>query len=259
MIALPGRKWGYGAIVVVLLAIVMGAIGWKWRSAVTLDRIEVVNACEAEWRLFSSEACPSLNSTHAEIVEQLQDMMGSPLYELDPVEVSDRVAQHPWIKEVRMERTQSGTMILTLAEREPVLLAVRRGRPVYFVDEEGYRMPVVQGVAYDVPLVHGLDEDYDALKPVTRPSVRELAEVLSNLEPPIQALVSEIEIRKHDDIVLHTTILDSRGSIEVRIGGKDIQEKLVKLHAFWHQALLPDPALNIRQIDLRFDSQIVTR
>ena len=88
---------------------------------------------------------------------------------------------------------------------------------------------------------------------------RERGHVLADLDPSIQALVSEIELRKARDIVFHTTILDNRGSIEVRMGRRDIREQLVKLHAFWHQALLPDPALDVRQIDLRFDSQIVTR
>ena len=67
-----GRKWGYAAIAVVLLVGVMGAIGWKWRSEVTLNRIEVVNACEEGWKLFSSKACPDLNTTQAEIADQLQ-------------------------------------------------------------------------------------------------------------------------------------------------------------------------------------------
>ena len=254
-----GRKWGYAAIAVVLLVGVMGAIGWKWRSEVTLNRIEVVNACEEGWKLFSSKACPDLNTTQAEIADQLQDLMGSPLYDLNTVEVTGRVARHPWIKEVWMERTQSGTMTLTVSERTPVLLAMRRGRPAYLFDAEGYRMPIVKGVAYDVPLLHGVTEEYDALKPVSEPSVRELAAVLADLDPSIQALVSEIELRKARDIVFHTTILDNRGSIEVRMGRRDIREQLVKLHAFWHQALLPDPALDVRQIDLRFDSQIVTR
>jgi hypothetical protein len=94
---------------------------------------------------------------------------------------------------------------------------------------------------------------------VVAPAVRELASVLADLDPSIQALISEIELSRSKDIVFHTTVLDTRGSIEVRMRGDNIREQLVKLHAFWHQALLPDPGRDIRQIDLRFDSQIVTR
>ena len=257
--ATPGRKWGYAAIAVVLLVGVLGTIGWKWRSGVMLSTIEVVSACDSEWRLFSSEACPPLKSTQEEIETLLSDLVGTALYELSPSTVIERVERLPWIGEVRMERTQSGKMILTISERTPVLLAMRRGQPAHFIDAEGYRMPLVAGIAYDVPLLHGLREEYDAVKPVAEPVVQELAAVLADLDPSIQALISEIELSKSSDIVFHTTVLDNRGSIEVRMGPGDIRAQLVKLHAFWHQALLPDPARDIRQIDLRFDSQIVTR
>jgi cell division protein FtsQ len=257
--ALFGRKWGYAAIAVLVLAGVLGGIGWNWRSGVTLNTIEIVSSCETEWRLFTAKPCPSLKSTHEQVSTLLSDMVGAPLYELNPIEVIGRVEGLPWVQEARMERSQSGKMLLTLSERTPVLLAMDRGRPAYFVDAEGYRMPLVQGVAYDVPLLHGLAEEYDPVKPVVDPAARDLAAVLADLNPSIQALISEVELSRSRDIVFHTTVLDTRGSIQVRMSDGNIREQLVKLHAFWHQTLLPDPDRDIRQIDLRFDSQIVTR
>ncbi len=258
-LAHPGRKWGYAAIFVVLLMGALGVIGWRWRSDVTLQSIEIVSACETEWRLFSSQSCPPLNSSDQQIADRLSSWMGTPLYDLDPTEVVERVETLPWIQEARMERSQSGTLTLTVSEREPVLLAMRRGQAFHFIDADGFRMPLVAGVAYDVPLLHGLTEEYDPLKPVAEPAVRELAVVLGDLDPAIHALLSEIELRRSDDIIFHTTVLDNRGSIEVRMERGDIRRQLVKLHAFWHQALLSDPERQVRQIDLRFDSQIVTR
>ncbi|MDX1740942.1 MAG: FtsQ-type POTRA domain-containing protein [Rhodothermales bacterium] len=258
-LAPPGRKWGYVAILVVLLIGVLGVIGWRWRSDVTLTSIEVVSACEKEWRIFSSETCPDLNTSQQQIADRMSSLMGSPLYELNPTEVIEHVEGLPWIREARMQRSQSGTLTLTIAERTPVLLAMRRGRAVHFIDADGFRMPLVAGVAYDVPLLHGLTEEYDPREPVADPSVLELAAVLGDLDPSIHALISEIVLQRSEDIIFHTTVLDARGSIEVRMGRGDIRQQLVKLHAFWHQALLPDPDRRVRQIDLRFDSQIVTR
>lgn len=255
----PGRKWGYAAIATMLLIAFLGAVGWHWRSGVLLESVEIASACETEWRLFSSAACPALNSTEEEVRELVGETAGSPLYDMDPAEIVDRVERHPWIRTADMERTPGGRLILTLTERMPVLLAMRDGRPAHYIDNEGYRMPFVIGVAYDVPLLHGLREPFHALKPVENPAVLELAAVLGDLDPTIQALLSEIEIERTSEIVFHTTVLDTRGSIEVRMGAGNIREQLLKLHAFWHQALLPEPGRSVRQIDLRFDSQIVTR
>ena len=257
--AQPGRKWGYAAVLAACLILGLAAVGWQWRSDVVLKSIEVVSACEVEWKLFSSAACPPLNATEDEIREMVVAELDERLYEMDLARIADQAQRHPWIEHVDVERTPSGEMILTVAERTPVLLAMRSGRPVHYIDAQGFRMPFVAGVAYDVPLLHGLDETFDPLDAVAEPSVLELASVLDDLDPSIHALVSEIEIRKAGEFVLHTTVLDGRGSLEVRIGKGEIEKQLTKLHAFWHQALLPEPERDIRQIDLRFNSQIVTK
>lgn len=255
----PTRKWGYALIATVLLVIVFAFVGWQKRSAVLLTSIEVVSACESEWRLFTSTVCPDLNSTPEEITRLVALEPGTPLYDADPAAIVDRVERHPWIASADMERTLGGRLILTITERTPVLLVMRNGQPRQYIDAEGYPMPFVTGVAYDVPLLHGLSENFVADRPVNNGPVLELAGVLGDLDSSIHALLSEIEVQSSGALVLHTTVLDSRGSIEVRVGAGSIRQQLDKLHAFWHQALLPEPGRNVLQIDLRFDSQIVTR
>ena len=58
---------------------------------------------------------------------------------------------------------------------------------------------------------------------------------------------------------LHTTPKPGRGSIEVMLGRDAFHARLSRLYAFWHQEVLEKEDIDVAFIDLRFDSQIITR
>jgi cell division protein FtsQ len=89
--------------------------------------------------------------------------------------------------------------------------------------------------------------------------VRELLQALAEADLETDALISEITLAGGGDAVLRTSPGGGHGSVSVRLGIGNYGEKLSRLHAFWHQAVLTRPELSFRVIDLRFDGQIVTR
>lgn len=237
-------------LVVVLLTVIAVAaggtvLGWRWKSSVTVSRIEVVGAHHAD---------------SAAVLHLTRVDTGMALFDIDPVLVADRVQRHPWVLQADVDRVPTGLLRIRVKERTPVALALsERGTPSIYLDSTGIKMPVTEGAAYDVPLIRGLRDIEEEVPAVQNPSVRALLRSLGRLEPETNAIISDFEVERSGDVWMFTAPVDARGSIRVRLGKDGYTEKLKRLHAFWHQAVLPQPQKAFSLIDLRFDGQIVTQ
>ena len=221
-----------------------GVLGWRWLDRLPLQAIDVEGARHAE---------------RAALVELAAVDTSMKLFEVDPVIVADRLRRHPWVAAAEVTRLPTGTLRLQVQERRPAALVLdRQGAPAYFVDAAGFSMPLVKEAAYDVPLLRGLRAPYHPVQPLEDPSVRALLAALDAADPAARALVSELTLGR-DGVWLHTTPRPGAGSVPVHLGQGDFAAKLVRLRAFWEQAVLTQPDRSFTLIDLRFDSQIVTQ
>ena len=97
------------------------------------------------------------------------------------------------------------------------------------------------------------------IKPVQHRALLKLLDDLRRVPPEVDALISAFEVEDTGEISLHTTPKPGRGSIRVQLGRDQFTEKLSKLYAFWHEAVLRKDDVDFASIDLRFDSQIITK
>ena len=230
----------------VLTVVVIAFMAWSWHRSVPMKRVVVSGTVHAD----SSEVVryAALES----------DSVG--LFAIESDVLVDRVRRTPWVRDAVIRRRPSGTLSIRVEEREPVVLVVRAdGRPGHYLDAEGYAMPLVPDAVYDVPLLRGRVPEYHPTQPIQSASVRELLQALAEADLETDALISEITLAAGGDAVLRTSPGGGHGSVSVRLGIGNYGEKLSRLHAFWHQAVLTRPELAFRVIDLRFDGQIVTR
>lgn len=245
----PSRpSWLRRALVVLGLGAVvaLGVLGWRWQASVPVRAVEVRGAVHADT---------------AELVALAAVPDSSMLFALDPALLEDRVRRHPWVADASVTRWVTGTLGISVTERVPVALALDAdGRPSYYFDAAGFRMPVTpvapSNAVYDVPLLHGFGE-YQPTTPVDDADARELLATLAGLDEATDALVSSVE-RTPGGLVLTTAPAPGSGAIPVTLGHSGFAEKLARLRAFWDQAVLPRPDTPVRRIDLRFDGQIVT-
>lgn len=234
-------------VVIAVIAVAAGGmvLGWQWKSSVTVSRIEVIGTQHAD---------------SAAVLHLTRVDTGMALFDIDPVLIADRVQRHPWVQQAHVERVPTGLLRIRVKERTPVALVLsERGTPEIYLDSTGIKMPIVEGAVFDVPLVRGLREENIEMPVIQHPSVLALLKTLGQLDPETNAIISDFEVERSGDIWMHTTSIDARGSIPVRLGRGGYAEKLKRLHAFWHQAVLPQPQKAFSWIDLRFDSQIVTQ
>lgn len=230
------------AAVPVLAALMV--VAWHWQQDLRVEQVVFGGFEHAQ-----VEALESLAAVDT----------GAVLFDLDPVLLADRVRRHPWVAAAQVTRLWTGTLAVEVTERVPVALVLdEAGRPSHYLDAAGQQMPWVAGAAYDVPLVRELSEAYHPVRPVQHAALRQLLPVLPQLRPDVDALISEFEIRG-DEIWLWTAPAPGREAFAVRLGTEQFPARFARLHAFWHQAILPQPDQQFRWIDLRFDSQIVTK
>ncbi len=185
------------------------------------------------------------------------------LLDLDPVVLADRVQRDPWVAEARVTRWMTGTLALSVRERAPTALVLDdAGRPSHYLDRAGFQMPVTPSAlraGYDVPLVTGRVEPFNPVRTVEDAALRELLDALAMAGPATDALVSGVERTADGPFVLHTAPTPAGRAVPVVLGQDGFAEKLRRLHAFWDQAILAQPDLPLRRVDLRFDGQIVTQ
>lgn len=237
--------WTGPALALSIVAVLGLALGWNWLNGLPVKQIAITGQQHAS------------AATLQQIARVSQDTL---LFAIDPALVEDRLLQHPWVQEAVVRRLPPGTLAIRVAERKPVALALnRRGIPRYYLDREGHQMPADTMGAYNVPLVRGVQEPMKTAQPVTQKSLLALLAALAETTARTDALISEIDLLPGGDVDLYTTPVPGRGPIRVRLGQGGFTNKLDRLEAFWHQAVLPRAGAQFEWIDLRFDGQIVTR
>jgi cell division septal protein FtsQ len=226
------------------LAVLLAFLGLMWRSQLRVRGVTVEGA-----RHTSADTLIALAGVDS----------GAAFFAIDTEAIAARAALMPWVAEARVHRMPNMTLEIEVRERTPVLLAVdATGRPARYLDREGFQMPFVRGASYGVPILRGYDEPYVPAQ-ATRDSVLiELLRVVADLDAETDALLSTFSL--HDgQVELYTAPKPGRGAVHVGLGVGDYAAKLSRLRAFWNQELLAQREKHVEWIDLRFDSQIITR
>ena len=239
------KNWALRSILVVLLIFAAGGFGWWWKDQVLVRQVNFKG-------LQHTDEAVLLKMIHVDSTFLF--------FNLDPVMIADRVRRHPWVENADVQRFPNATLSVEVLEREPVMLLMDQdGYPDRYLDADGFQMPFLKQAVYDVPLITGLAEPMHTMHPVKHRALLKLLGELERIPPQVDALISAFEIEKTGEISLYTTPKPNRGSIHVILGRDQFVEKLSKLHAFWHEAVLQKEDVEFASIDLRFDSQIITK
>jgi cell division protein FtsQ len=183
------------------------------------------------------------------------------LFDIDPAEVAERVGANPWVEHATVRRVPTGTLSIRIQERVPVALALDAdGAPAFLLDRNAYPMPLVDHRVYDLPLVRGVPLIFSASRPIPHEGLRHLLAALAGIPDAVEVLVSEIVLDADGNVVVVTPPGPDLRIVRVHLGREgDFADRLHRMHAFWHAAVLTQPEKTFQSIDLRFDGQIVTR
>lgn len=240
----PERRFGVISFVLLVFAIALGIVGWQYRSSLEHKTTRVSGAVQA---------------SHDEIVRLVAIDSSTTLYSIDPRTIEDRVSRHPWVRNAKAHRLPTGVLKISVSERNPVLTVLSAsGSPSHYVDAECYMMPLTGRHQTDIPLVSGRLPRFHPTARLENTSLCTLAAAIARSGKRLDHIVSEFVIDGNGDITLYTQPAKGKGSLPVKLGRTELLERLEILQSFWEQVLQEGSTPTFKQIDLRFDSQVVT-
>jgi cell division protein FtsQ len=232
-------------LLVLAMLVSVGVLGWSWLNELVFRTMDVSGNVQSE---------------ADELIAAARVDTGIALFGIDPALIADRVQRHPWVRTAEVTRLPPSTLSIKVRERDPVVLVIdANGIPSDYLDAEGYRMPVTDHSSFDLPLLMGAELPPNPTQPIESPAVADLLEALAQIGPATDVLISSFVVDASGQIALRTAPIHGQGSVVVRLGRREFDKKLRELSAFWDQAVVTRPDTKYEWIDLRFDSQIVTR
>ncbi|NND70913.1 MAG: FtsQ-type POTRA domain-containing protein [Rhodothermales bacterium] len=238
------RKFGGVAFLILIVVSMLGVMGWQYRKQIDVRDIRVTGAAMSET---------------SQIIRLAAVDTSASLYDINPTVVADRVTRHPWVRKAKLQRLPTGTLKISVAERIPVVMVVRRdGRPSHYIDPECFQMPLTSEHLYDVPLISGSVPEYHPVSRVDHGSICSLVRTVSQRKRLTDRVVSEFVVDRKGNVTLFTKPVNGYDSIPVQLGQEEFGVRMTKLAAFWDQVVRQPERKVIKKIDLRFDSQVVT-
>lgn len=196
------RRWIIAAL---LVAVVVLAV-WGVRAALTSPLLEVQGVVvEGNSHLPSSE-----------IASRAAIPVGSTLLDLPVSAIEKRVLAEPWVAAVAVKRRFPHTVIITVTERKPALLAETGGKRLWIVSDDGHWLGARRSSEPSGGLL--IVRDAPGLKPsvgvaVNSPELSNAVKLVQGLSPVLLASVSSITAPS-----VENTALLTRTNVEVFIG-----------------------------------------
>lgn len=173
---------------------------------------------------------------------------------LDLNEVINRVEQLDYIRSVTPYIEPNGDLRLKINEREPLALLLNGSNRVY-VDAEGVKLPILEGKTRDVPIVYGFStQTRDTLKSEAYLQIRDFL-MDAKIDGFGWTTISEVAFDKNDGVVA----LSHENGVKLIFGQNEFETKLENWKAFYAQVVRTKGIDKMRQVDLRFTNQVVTR
>ena len=165
--------------------------------------------------------------------------------DIDLRELEFLLESNSMIKSAQVYLTVNGVLMAKVEQKVPI--ARVQNSEVFYIDDQGFRMPLSTQHSARVPVVYGIVEEEDLKR------VYKLALTAYN-DTFLKTYLTEIHQNKNKEISLKLRLLD----FEVSVGNIDnLEVKLKNLKAFYQKAK-KDNMLDIyKSVNLQFDGQVV--
>ncbi|HHU31174.1 MAG: cell division protein FtsQ/DivIB [Zhaonellaceae bacterium] len=179
-------------------------------------------------------------------IKQLADIpMGINIFKVEDAKVKQNIALHPMVKDVKLRRQLPDTLIISIEERQPVVL-VPSETGFIELDESGVllqRISTISGVS--LPILTGvkINTDISPGQVVVNENLAKTLEFISKIPEDKRALLMEIELKGFEYIVY------TPQGIQVRFGSPEkVEQKIAILEEIIKSGQLEDKI--IEYIDL---------
>ncbi len=233
---------GFAALLVLTLALIIGANTWK--SGLVVTKVVVAGTRVVDVN---------------EIIQLTHVRPGSKMFDLDLMVIQKDVVSHYFLKDVVVERDLPSTLKITVVERSPI--AMINGNDLLYLDSEGVVLPrSISHEIFDLPIISNVPPTVKLAvgSTVQNPDVFEALSILSTaklVNKELYHLISEVRLRNGGDLIFFT----ADGGVPVLFGRGNPAAKLLRLEAFWSDVVHGHGSQELQYIDLRYDDQVVAK
>jgi cell division protein FtsQ len=201
-----------------------------------------------------------------EVLDQGTAVVGMALGELDVPAIERRLRNIPSVADAEVYHTMDGVLHIKVEQRVPIVRVFNRDGSSFYIDREGFTMPVSSRYTARVPVVTGNLQEPGAATGVRSvfandstmerfrsDEIHRLAIFLQN-DPFWSALVDQVVVNAAGEFELIPKV----GAQRVLIGdGSDLEQRFAKLRLFYEKGIPQADWRRYARIDLRFADQIV--
>ncbi len=184
-------------------------------------------------------------------------MQGKPVSLYDVGKLERTLEESPYIRNAEVYTELDGVLKIDVEQRRPILRVFRQDSKGFYVDEEGWKMPLSPRYSARVPVVRGaIAEGYEGNDSIRTEQLADVYGLVLKLKADDfwDRQIDEIHIDSKGEYVLIPKI----GSQRILLGdSKDLEEKLYRLKMFYRHAMNRVGWTTYRVINLKYSGQVV--
>ncbi len=186
------------------------------------------------------------------------DIKGKALNAINSQALEDALRSNPFIKQAKVYADMTGVVWVRIEQREPLLRIFNLKNQDYYVDKNGYKIPVSPNFTAQVVVATGnIGEDLEARVAMLKtPIGKELFKVAQYLVKDTlwNKQIEQLYVNADSDIQLVPRV----GDQQIIIGTADsLETKLNKLLVFYKQAMPKLGWNTYKTINLKYSKQII--
>ncbi len=230
--------------------IVLFVVSWKAKSQKKLTDIQVELVGESAQALFMDEI-----SIRAILNEQGVHV-GLPLEQLNLTELERFIEKKEWVKNAEFFVDNKLVLEAKIEQRIPIARVFTMNGASFYIDNEGWRLPLKQLTVLNLPVFTGFPTDQPKL---SKPDSTLLKDVLTfaktiQKDSFFMAQVAQVNIEPNG----HFQMVPTLGDHLVLLGTIDkLEDKLNRLFTFYKKVWIGSGINAYQVIDCRFDHQVV--
>jgi cell division protein FtsQ len=199
------------------------------------------------------------------IISQMDSLKGKPMETIDTEGIKDMILTIPCIRSANVYTTLQGDLNVKIKQRKPILRIIDHKNHSYYIDQDGVLFPIREGFSSRARVANGqiadsrvslehLPIDVDTLS--SSSIYQELLMIARYLQvhPLMKSQIDQVYVNEDREFEL----IPKLGKHVILFGGiKDMEDKFLRLEAFYRNGLKKAGWNKYDKINLKFKDQIV--
>lgn len=225
-------------------------IAWKAKAAKKVSQVQVELVGETTKALFMDE------NEITQILKEQGVAKGAIIEGINLTTIEKELEKIRWIKNAELFINNQLTLEVKIEQRIPIARVFTVSGTSFYIDVEGWRLPLKQLTVLRLPVFTGFPNDQEKLSAPDSLMLNDIRYFSNTIKSDsfFTAQIAQVNIEPNGDFYL----VPSLGDHSVLIGSvENLDDKLNRLYTFYKKVWVQSGINAYQVLDCRFDGQIV--